>query len=91
MLPSQLSLTPKWNYILNFAKIGELDESELENEPEASQTVAYTRFVLEEGLRGDILDLKVALSPCVIGYGEIGRKLNSSLDNSTTNEISLLD
>ena len=60
--------------------------SELENEPEASQTVAYTRFVLEEGLRGDILDLKVALSPCVIGYGEIGRKLNSTIDNSTTNE-----
>ncbi len=63
-----------------------ISESELENEPEASQTVAYTRFVLEEGMRGNLLDLKVALSPCVIGYGEIGLKLLSNLNDSITNE-----
>ena len=63
-----------------------IDESELEAEPEANQTVAYTRFVLEEGMRGDLLDLKVALSPCVIGYGEIGKKLISNLKNSISND-----
>lgn len=43
--------------------------------PEASATMAYTRFVLERGLAGDLLDLHVALAPCVIGYAEIGRAL----------------
>ena len=34
-------------------------------EPEALETVAYTRFVLDRGLAGDRLDLEVALAPCV--------------------------
>ncbi|HEY8335376.1 MAG TPA: thiaminase II, partial [Tardiphaga sp.] len=38
-------------------------------------TIAYTRFVLDCGAAGDLLDLHVALAPCVIGYAEIGRKL----------------
>jgi thiaminase/transcriptional activator TenA len=28
--------------------------------------------VLDAGMRGDLLDLMTALSPCVIGYAEIG-------------------
>lgn len=47
----------------------------LEAAPEASATMAYTRFCLERGLSGDLLDLNVALAPCVIGYGEIGAAL----------------
>ena len=43
--------------------------------PEARATMAYTRFVLESGLRGDLLDLHVALAPCVIGYAEIAAAL----------------
>ena len=38
-------------------------------------TLAYTAYVLERGLAGDLLDLRVALAPCVIGYGEIGARL----------------
>ncbi|CAO3427171.1 thiaminase II [Azospirillum doebereinerae] len=52
-----------------------IPEDELERTPEAKATMAYTRYVLETGLRGDLLDLHVALSPCVIGYAEIGRRL----------------
>jgi thiaminase/transcriptional activator TenA len=37
--------------------------------------MAYTRFVLERGMAGDILDLHTALSPCAVGYGVIGKKL----------------
>ncbi|MEJ8476017.1 thiaminase II [Roseibium algae] len=50
-----------------------VSREQLETTPEASQTMAYTRFVLETGLRGDLLDLQVALAPCIIGYGEIAR------------------
>ena len=52
-----------------------LTEKQMESAPEASANIAYTRYVLEKGLAGDILDLHVALSPCVIGYGEIGARL----------------
>lgn len=48
---------------------------EMERAPEDVPTMAYTRYVLEAGLQGDVLDLHAALSPCVIGYGEIGRRL----------------
>jgi len=37
--------------------------------------LAYTRYVLDTGMRGDLLALQVALAPCVIGYAEIGARL----------------
>ncbi|WP_207461940.1 thiaminase II [Azospirillum sp. SYSU D00513] len=52
-----------------------LSPEELERAPESKATMAYTRYVLETGLRGDLLDLHVALAPCVIGYGEIARRV----------------
>jgi Putative transcription activator len=52
-----------------------IDEAEMERAPEARATTAYTRFVIDTGLRGDLLDLHTALSPCVIGYAEIARRL----------------
>ncbi len=52
-----------------------LSEVDMEGLPESNQTMAYTRFVLEKGVAGDLLDLHVALAPCIIGYAELGRKL----------------
>jgi thiaminase/transcriptional activator TenA len=51
-----------------------LSEAAMNAEPEALETIAYTRFVLDRGLAGDRLDLEVALAPCVIGYAEIARE-----------------
>jgi thiaminase/transcriptional activator TenA len=52
-----------------------LTEAQMEAAPEAMETVAYTRFVLERGLAGDLLDLQVALAPCLVGYAESGERL----------------
>ncbi len=52
-----------------------LDETGMAAEPEALETVAYTRFVLDCGAAGDLLDLYAALAPCVLGYAEIGPRL----------------
>jgi thiaminase/transcriptional activator TenA len=52
-----------------------LTQAQIEAAPEHQATVAYTRFVLDCGAAGDLLDLYVALAPCVIGYGEIGHRL----------------
>ena len=59
-----------------------LDEAEMAATPEAPATLAYTRYVLERGLAGDLLDLQVALAPCVVGYGEIGRALAGRADGN---------
>jgi thiaminase (transcriptional activator TenA) len=48
-----------------------LSEAALAEAPEALETIAYTRFVLDRGLTGDRLDLEVALAPCIVGYAEI--------------------
>ena len=52
-----------------------LDEDAMAALTEAEETMAYTRYVLEKGLQGDLLDLHVALAPCMLGYAEIGATL----------------
>jgi thiaminase (transcriptional activator TenA) len=56
---------------VDYCRVWGLGEARLAAEPEALETVAYTRFVLDRGLAGDRLDLEVALAPCMIGYAEI--------------------
>lgn len=54
-----------------------ISEEDLAKLPEARATLAYTRYVLDTGNRGDLLDLHVAMSPCMVGYGEIADWLNA--------------
>lgn len=60
-----LRLTERWG----------VSREELNAAPVKMATVAYTRYVLDCGASGDLLDLYVALAPCTIGYGEIGTYL----------------
>ena len=53
-----------------------IDEDALASAPEATATMAYTRYVLEKGASGDVLDLYAALAPCIVGYAEIGAALS---------------
>ena len=53
----------------------ELDEAAMAAAPEATGTLAYTRFVLERGMAGDLLDLHAALAPCIVGYAEIAEEI----------------
>ena len=64
-----LTLTEKWG----------IPRAELEAAPEKQATVAYTRYVLDSGMAGDLLDLSVSLAPCTIGYAEIGARLEPRL------------
>ena len=59
-----------------------LSPGTLEQAPPAAQMLAYTRYVLDAGMRGDLLALKVALAPCVIGYAEIATRLAARPDAS---------
>ncbi|MGL4474183.1 MAG: thiaminase II [Shewanella sp.] len=62
------------HHVAYCAKWG-ITEAQMEAEPEAFGTVAYTRFVLDTGMSGDIIDLYAALAPCALGYGVIGAQL----------------
>lgn len=52
-----------------------LSEAEVTSVPETAETVSYTRWVMDRGLAGDILDLEIALAPCTVGYGEVARRI----------------
>jgi thiaminase/transcriptional activator TenA len=62
-----------------------LSVADLEAAPEHAATIAYTRFVLDCGASGDLLDLHVALAPCVIGYSEIATRI-ASQETATLSE-----
>jgi thiaminase (transcriptional activator TenA) len=62
-----------------------ISEVELAATQEEVETLAYTRFVIDAGVRGDLLDLLVALAPCVLGYGEIGTTLAAQTAGATAN------
>ena len=64
-----LTLTERWG----------IPRAEIEAAAEKQATVAYTRYVLDSGMAGDLLDLHVALAPCTIGYAEIGARLQPRL------------
>lgn len=53
-----------------------ISEQQLNTAVEAPENLAYTRYVMDAGLTGDLLDLLTALALCVFAYHEIARKLS---------------
>ncbi len=49
----------------------------LEETVESTPNMAYTRYVLERGMAGDLLDLNVALAPCIMGYAAVANWLQT--------------
>ncbi|VEI45972.1 putative transcription activator [Actinobacillus equuli] len=60
---------------LQFCREWGIEEEEVRKTPESSACVAYTRYVLDCGMRGGLAELFTAIAPCAIGYAEIGKKL----------------
>lgn len=52
-----------------------LTEAMLERCQEDDANRLYTRYFMDQGVTGDLLDLLVALAPCSLGYAEIGARL----------------
>jgi thiaminase/transcriptional activator TenA len=67
---------------VKFCSEWNLSEPNMEALPEAPETIAYTRYVLEKGSSGDLLDLHVTLAPCIIGYAEIGNLFKGQISNN---------
>ena len=69
---------------IEYCKEWGISEDDLKDLPESTANMAYTRFVLEKGVSGDLLDLYTALAPCTMGYAEIGKWISSNPDNMTS-------
>ena len=63
-----------------------ISSDDLAATPERTENLAYTRYVLESGYSGDLLDLLTTLAPCVMGYGEIGDRLMKESKSSIYGE-----
>mgnify|MGYP001627886657 CR=1 FL=1 len=62
---------------LEFCEGWGLSEADIIAQPEARACIAYTRYVLDRGHQGDVVDLQVALMPCMVGYAEIANRLTA--------------
>ena len=60
---------------VGFAQRWDITAEELEAEPMAPATAAYTDFLLRTAALGDYAELVAALLPCMWGYAEIGERL----------------
>ena len=84
-LPSvQALLETEISFHINYCADWGLTESDLENEDEDFGTVAYTRYVLDTGMTGDLVALYAALAPCSVGYAEIGTFLANDKNTKTS-------
>ena len=63
---------------IEYCKSWGISKKEIEATPEHENNIAYTRYVLECGVAGDILDLSIALLPCMWGYAEIAKRIDQS-------------
>lgn len=63
-----------------------IPEAELFAASERPANLAYTRYVLDAGTQGDLVDLLAALAPCVLGYGEIGARLGAEAGDTPYRE-----
>ena len=52
-----------------------LEENDILALPEGVATVAYTRYLIDAGLQGDLADLYAALVPCALGYAHVAQFL----------------
>jgi thiaminase II len=60
----------------NYCKKFNISKNKLLKTKEKKQNKNYTDYVLKTGVQKSNLELFVALSPCIIGYGEIGYNLS---------------
>jgi thiaminase/transcriptional activator TenA len=74
---AQSTLTTEMDLHRAYARQFSISEDELEAEPMAPTTQAYTDFLVRTATTGDFAELAAALLPCMWGYAELGRWLAS--------------
>ncbi len=60
---------------LDFCHQWDIPLEEVENAPESATTIAYSRYLLDAAMSGSLAELYAAIAPCLMGYGEIGKRI----------------
>lgn len=60
---------------LDFCQQWGIALEEVENTPESPATIAYSRYILDAAMSGSLVELYAAIAPCLMGYGEIGKRI----------------
>ena len=63
---------------INYCKRFNLSRNKVLRTKEKKANQNYTNYVMTVGLNKSLLELFIALSPCIIGYGEIGYNLSKN-------------
>lgn len=73
----QATATTEMDLHRAYAREFGISEAELDQEPMAPTTRAYTDFLLRVAATGDFAELAAALLPCMWGFAEIGQALRA--------------
>ena len=60
---------------LDFCRQWSIPLEQVENAPEYAMTIAYSRYILDAAMSGSLAELYAAIAPCLMGYGEIGKRI----------------
>ena len=60
---------------LDFCRQWNIPLERVENAPESAVTIAYSRYILDAAMSGSLAELYAAIAPCLMGYGEIGKRI----------------
>lgn len=60
---------------LDFCQQWNIPLERVENAPESAVTIAYSRYILDAAMSGSLAELYAAIAPCLMGYGEIGKRI----------------
>lgn len=63
---------------LNFCRQWGLALDDVAQTPKSAATTAYSDFLLATALSGSLADLYAAIAPCLMGYGEIGKRMQAA-------------
>ncbi|KLJ09548.1 hypothetical protein EMPG_15042 [Blastomyces silverae] len=79
-----LHIQREMNLHLDYCASFGLTKQDIESCKESLACVAYSRYILDIGQSEDWLALQVALSPCLIGYGLIAKRLHGDESSART-------
>ena len=60
---------------LDFCRDWNVPLEQVESASESAVTIAYSRYILDAAMSGSLAELYAAIAPCLMGYGEIGKRL----------------
>lgn len=69
--------------VLQFCKSFGVSLEDLQNAQESPANSAYSQYILDIGVQGDVTELLVAVFSCLLGYGEVGLYLKRKLEDGS--------